>query len=110
MTRKIVKRSIFFLHFIDLATNSTEKPKIDIYQYFIGVDGLGKDPKQPSIPTTIGAARKAALAKDIDPVVLKVNEQFHRFIHSLKTGSRMDRRKKRKSPCFIMFIIQHHMA
>ena len=105
MTRKIVKRSIFFLHFIDLATNSTEKPKIDIYQYFIGVDGLGKDPKQPSIPTTIGAARKAALAKDIDPVVLKVNEQFHRFIHSLKT--RFENGEKEKKEISVLYYVHY---
>ncbi len=53
-------------------TNPPEKPKIDIYQYFVGIGDLGKDHRAPSEPTTIGAARKAVLAKDIDPIVLKV--------------------------------------
>ena len=94
MTRKIVKRSIFFFLEPTIQSNPSthhyspppppttspiEKPKIDIYQYFVGVDGLGKDPRhptEPSAPTTIGAARKTALAKDIDPTVLKVNEKI----------------------------------
>ena len=59
--------------------NSPEKPKIDIYQYFVGIGDLGKDSRhqsEPSVPNTIGAARKAVLAKDIDPTVLKVKIHF----------------------------------
>jgi hypothetical protein len=60
------------LDLIDLATSPTEKPKIDIYTYFGGIDGLGKDHRPQSQPTTIGAARKASLSKDVDPIVLRV--------------------------------------
>jgi hypothetical protein len=60
-------------------TSPSEKAKIDIYQYFVGIGDLGKDHKpqsESSVPTTIGAARKASLAKDIDPTVLKVKNLF----------------------------------
>jgi hypothetical protein len=55
--------------------NRPQKPKIDISQYFNDIGVLNKDSKPqpaPSVPNTIGAARKASLAKDVDPTVLKV--------------------------------------
>ena len=80
----------------NLATSPVEKPKIDIYDYFVGVGEFGKDsrrPSEPPVPNTIGAARKASLAKDIDPTVLKVKNSFQYDIFlKRKIGSRMDRR------------------
>ncbi len=59
----------------NLPTSPPQKPKIDIYQYFNEVGVIKKDSRaksEPAVPNTIGAARKATLAKDIDPTVLKV--------------------------------------
>ncbi len=76
--------------------NRPQKPKIDISQYFNDIGVLNKDSKPqpgPSVPNTIGAARKASLAKDVDPTVLKVKKrsefkynysQSNRFVNGLK--------------------------
>ncbi|CAF0901853.1 unnamed protein product [Rotaria sordida] len=57
--------------------NRSQKTKIDIYDYFNGIDGLEQYSKHKLEPLTspiIDNQRKATLDKAIDPTVLKVRE------------------------------------
>ena len=61
----------------------------------------------------IGDSRKAELAKELDPTVLRVSSHIYRSFRIKRkqiTGSRMDRRKETQYSCIIMFINGCDMA
>lgn len=64
--------------------NSSLYKNFDIYNYFVGIDGLKHNEEKPkpasTTPPKLSDIRRSTVANDIDPMVLKVKINLYFII------------------------------